>query len=82
MTGKAGMVSALLKMRANSNIVLCILLPDCNSGVTFEGGLARRATMSLLACLRWSSRVVFGKGMVCGKYLTVATVLVVRVAGK
>ena len=82
MVGKAGMLSALLKMRDNSNIALWILLPDCNSGVTFEGGFARRATMSLLACRRWSSRVVFGKGMVCGKYRTVSTVLVVRVDGK
>ena len=51
MIGKAGMSAALLKMRANYNIALCILLPDCNSGVTVEGGLARIATISLLACL-------------------------------
>ena len=47
--GKEGIFLAVLKIFDNSNNALCVVSPDCRSGVTVDGGFKRIATMLLLA---------------------------------
>ena len=50
--GSVGIFSEFLKIFANSNNALFISVPDCKSGVIWDGGLVRMDMILLLACCR------------------------------
>ena len=66
---------------AMSNIALYVLSPAFKSGTSIFGGYLNMEIMSVAVCFRKSSDVTEGKGMSCGKKVTVSDILSCLVFG-